>query len=282
MASTMEKKLNVIPVVSWILIGIDLALVTFPLYWLFITAFKSMEAVVHRPPFFWPPEFVIENFKVSTYGGLGAPAAILAIKDSLIVALGSSSLSLLVGLLAAYSIVRFRTGGSNLSFWILSNRFLPPIVFIIPLFVMFRFLHLFDTYLGLILAYCIFNIPFAVWLLMGFIQEAPKDLEEAAMIDGASRRSALFRVIVPLIAPGIAVTFLFCFLFAWNEYIMALLLTGTKINTLPVIIPKYTTAHDVLYGQMSAAAIFGIIPAFILSFLLQKYLVRGLTVGAIK
>ncbi|MCD6231163.1 carbohydrate ABC transporter permease [Candidatus Aerophobetes bacterium] len=278
----MKEKQNTLTIISWILIGIDLLIVSFPLYWLFITAFKTMEEVVHRPPYFWPPSFIIDNFKSTTYGAIGAPAAILAIKDSLIVALSNSILSLFVGILAAYSIIRFRTGGDNLSFWILSNRFLPPIVFIIPLFVIFRTLHLFDTYLGLILAYCIFNIPFAVWLLMGFIQEAPKDLEEAAMIDGASRRAALFRVTVPIIAPGIAVTFLFCFLSAWNEYIMALLLTGTKINTLPVIIPKYTTAHDVLYGQMAAAAIFGIIPAFILSFILQKYLVRGLTVGAIK
>ena len=278
----MKEKQNTLTIISWILIGIDLLIVSFPLYWLFITAFKTMEEVVHRPPYFWPPSFIIDNFKSTTYGAIGAPAAILAIKDSLIVALSNSILSLFVGILAAYSIIRFRTGGGNLSFWILSNRFLPPIVFIIPLFVIFRTLHLFDTYLGLILAYCIFNIPFAVWLLMGFIQEAPKDLEEAAMIDGASRRAALFRVTVPIIAPGIAVTFLFCFLSAWNEYIMALLLTGTKINTLPVIIPKYTTAHDVLYGQMAAAAIFGIIPAFILSFILQKYLVRGLTVGAIK
>ena len=278
----MKEKQNTLTIISWILIGIDLLIVSFPLYWLFITAFKTMEEVVHRPPYFWPPSFIIDNFKSTTYGAIGAPAAILAIKDSLIVALSNSILSLFVGILAAYSIIRFRTGGDNLSFWILSNRFLPPIVFIIPLFVIFRTLHLFDTYLGLILAYCIFNIPFAVWLLMGFIQEAPKDLEEAAMIDGASRRAALFRVTVPIIAPGIAVAFLFCFLSAWNEYIMALLLTGTKINTLPVIIPKYTTAHDVLYGQMAAAAIFGIIPAFILSFILQKYLVRGLTVGAIK
>jgi len=117
---------------------------------------------------------------------------------------------------------------------------------------------------------------------MGFIQEIPEDLEEAAMIDGCSRISAFLKVIVPLVAPGIAVTALFSFLFSWNEYIMALLLTGRKINTLPVSIPKYRGAHDILYGEISAVAIVAIIPAVILALMLQKYLVKGLTVGAVK
>lgn len=269
---------------SCIVVGLALIFFSFPLYWMVITAFKTMDAVIHRPPYFLPPKWVLDNFLQTTFGArsLGLPAAFSGIKNSLIVATCNSVLSLLVGLMAAFSISRFRTGGSNLSFWILSNRFLPPIIFIIPLFIIFRKLNLFDTLPGLILAYCTFNIPFATWLLLGFISESPVELEEAAMIDGATRAGALFRVTVPIILPGVVVTLLFCFLFSWNEYIMALLLTGSKIDTLPVIIPKYSASHDILYSQMSAVAIMGIIPALILAFFLQRYLVRGLTIGAIR
>lgn len=270
--------------VSWIIIILGLIFVSLPLYWLIITAFKTMDAVLHRPPYFLPPKWTLSNFTETVFGtrGLGLPAALSGIKSSLIVASCNSILSLFIGLLAAFSISRFKTGGKNLSFWILSNRFLPPIVFIIPLFIIFKKLHLFDTYAGLILVYTIFNVPFATWLLMGFISESPEELEEAAMMDGATRLGALFRITIPIILPGVVVTLLFCFLFAWNEYIIALLLTGTKIDTLPVIIPKYTAAHDVVYSQMAAVSLMGIVPAVLLAFFLQRYLVRGLTVGAIR
>lgn len=277
-----KSKLSV--AIGWVVVAFGIIFVSLPLYWLIITAFKTMDAVIHRPPYLLPPEWVFRNFITTTYGakGLGLPHAFSGIKDSLIVASGNSLLCLTVGLLAAFSISRFRTGGMHLPFWIMSNRFLPPIIFIIPLFIIFRKLHLFDTYLGLILVYTLFNIPFATWLLMGFIGESPEELEEAAMIDGATRFGALFRVTLPIILPGVVVTLLFCFLFAWNEYIMALLLTGTEINTLPVIIPKYTAAHDVLYGPISAVSIMGIVPAVLLALFLQRYLVRGLTIGAIR
>jgi len=278
------NKNMLIMTVSWVVVILGIIFVSLPLYWLVTTSFKTMDAVVHHPPYLLPPQWVFSNFVATTYGakGLGLPRAFSGIRDSLIVASCNSLLSLIVGLLAAFSVSRFKTGGMHLPFWILSNRFLPPIIFIIPLFIIFRKLHLFDTYLGLILVYALFNIPFATWLLMGFIGESPEELEEAAMIDGATRFGALFRITLPIILPGVVVTLLFCFLFAWNEYIMALLLTGTKINTLPVIIPKYTAAHDPIYGQISAVAIMGIVPAVLLALFLQRYLVRGLTIGAIR
>lgn len=267
---------------TYVVIAGAIIAASIPLYWLVSTAFKPGWAITHRPPLLVPPHVSLEHFSNSLFGTVQFEGALDSIKDSLIVALGNTTLCLVVGLFASYSIVRFRTGGQNFSFWILSNRFLPPVTFIVPLFIILKSVRLFDTHLSLILIYCTFNIPFATWLLMGFIQEIPEDLEEAAMIDGCSRISAFLKVIVPLVAPGVAVTALFSFLFSWNEYIMALLLTGRKINTLPVSIPKYRGAHDILYGEISAVAIVAIIPAVILALMLQKYLVKGLTVGAVK
>jgi len=256
--------------------------VSIPLYWLVATAFKPGWAIVNRPPIMVPPNVTLEHFYKSVFGTVQFAGALSSIKDSFIVAGGNTLLCLTIGLLASYSIVRFRTGGQNLSFWILSNRFLPPVAFIIPLYLILKKIHLFDTHISLILVYCTFNIPFATWLIMGFIAQVPEDLEAAAMVDGCSRVGAFIRVIVPLISPGIAVSALFCFLFAWNEYIMAFLLTGNNINTLPKHIPKYRGAHDILYGEISAVTIITIIPAIILAFLLQKYLTRGLTTGAVR
>jgi len=266
----------------WIILIVAIITTGIPLYWLVTTALKPGWAIIHRPPLLIPPFISFKHFSSSMFGTVQFEGALNSIKDSLIVATGNTLLCIIVGLLASYSIARFKTGGDNLSFWILSNRFLPPVAFIIPLFFILKKLNLFDTHLGLILVYCTFNVPFATWLIMGFIQQIPEDLEEAAMIDGCTRFGAFFKILMPLIIPGVAVSALFCFLFAWNEYIMAFLLTGEKVNTIPVAIPKYRGAHDILYGEISAVTIIAIIPAIILAFLLQRYLMRGLTVGALK
>jgi len=275
-----KKRLS--SMIVYLIIAIALIIVTIPLYWLVITAFKPGWAIVNRPPIIIPTQLTLEHFHKSVFGSVQFTGALASIKDSLIIAIGNTVLSLTIGLFAAYSIVRFRTGGQHLSFWILSNRFLPPVAFIIPLYLILRKLHLFDTHLSLILIYCTFNVPFATWLLLGFIEQIPEDLENAAMVDGCSRMGAFLRISLPLALPGIAVSTLFCFLFAWNEYVMAFLLTGEKINTLPKHIPKYRGAHDILYGEISAVTIVAIIPAVILAFMLQKYLTRGLTTGAIR
>ncbi len=269
-------------ILTYIVVWIAIIVVAVPFYWLVATAFKPGWAVTQRPPLLIPPYLSLENFTQSLFGSVQFSGAVRSIIDSLIVGLGNTALSLVVGLLASYSIARFKTGGYYLSLWILSNRFLPPIIFIVPLFIIFRAVRLFDTHLGLIIAHCTFNIPFAVWMLIGFIQGIPETLEEAALIDGCSRIGAFLRITVPAIAPGIVVTALFCFLFSWNEYIMALLLTGRKIQTLPVVIPKYRGAFDILYGNISAVALLAIMPAIILAFILQKHIVKGLTVGALK
>lgn len=265
-----------------IIIAIYMLITLAPLYWLFVTALKPDWAIFSDPPYLVPPEITWDHIVATVRGTAQLKSALGFMRDSLVVAAGNALLSTVVGVLAAYSVARFRTGGQHFSFWILSQRFMPPIVFIIPLFVIFRALHLVDTYLGLILVYCTFNIPFAVWLMIGFIEQSPEELEDAAMVDGCSRLGALVRITLPVIAPGLVVTVLFTFLFAWNEYIFALLLASNRVATLPVYLPRLRGSHDILYGEIAAASIFAVFPAIVLAFLLQRYLVRGLTLGAIK
>jgi len=280
MSTGSRKKITLL--VSWSIIIIALIFFIFPVYWLIITAFKQDWAIFNDPPIFFPIANTLDHIKNTFIGTETIKPVYNHIKDSLIVALGNTIIVTVVGFFAAYSIARFKTGGNNLSTWILSNRFLPPVAFIIPLFVIFRFLRIIDTHIGLIWAYCLFNIPFAVWFLIGFIKDTPKEMEEAAMVDGCSNMGAMFRILIPIISPGVAVTALFTFLFAWNEYMFALQLAGDKVVTLPVYLPHLRGSQDVLYGEMSAASLMAIVPAVILAFLLQRYLVKGLTMGALK
>lgn len=268
--------------VVYLVILVALLFTSFPLYWLFVTSFKTRLDISHHPPFFIPPKWTLRNYTSSIVGKGEFPSALMSMKDSLIIALGNTLLTLLLALPAAYSIARFNTGGYNFAFWLLSNRFLPPIVFIIPLFLILKTIHMYDSYLSLIFIYTTFNVPFAVWLLVGFIQEIPPDLEEAAMVDGATRFTAFLRVTIPLAAPGIVATVLFCFLFAWNQYILPLLLTGEGITTLTEAIPLYKGGHDILYGNIAAVSLFSLIPGILFAYFLQRYMAKGLTMGAIK
>jgi multiple sugar transport system permease protein len=254
-----------------------------PLYWLITTALKTDVDILASPPYLIPASITLQHFSNSIFGGPGiSDAAIRGIMTSLFIAGTNTALSLIISLFTSFSIVRFRTGGGNLRFWIISQRFLPPIIFITPMFIMLKFIGLFDSYGGLILVYFLFNIPFAVLTITGFLESASVDMEESAMVDGCSRLGAFLRITARLVAPGLVVTALFCFLFAWNEYLMAYSFAGKNIVTLAMIIPRFRSAHDVLYGEISAAATVAIVPAIILALLLQRYVVRGLTFGAIK
>jgi multiple sugar transport system permease protein len=249
-----------------------------PVFWMISTAFKRQEHIVSSPVYFLPPEITWYHVKnvFIMYGGFKS------IKDSLIIASITTIICLVVGSFAAYSLARFRTGGRNLAFWILSNRMLPPVVFVIPFFLLFKTFHLIDTHAGLILSYLTFNLPFSIWILRGFFSQIPKELDESAMIDGARRITILLRIVLPLAGPGIVATALFVFVFSWNEFLYALLLTRGGVRTLPVLIPQLYGGHDILYGEVSAITIFAIVPIIVLIIFFQRYLVRGLTLGAVE
>jgi multiple sugar transport system permease protein len=249
----------------------------FPLLWMLSTSIKTQADYFTFPPVWIPKRPTLEHYQyiVSTTG-------LSAVRNSLIIAGANVVLVMLVSIPAAYAIARFRVGGHNFSFWILSQRMLAPIAVILPLFLLFSRLQLIDRHIALILGYSTFNTAFAVWLLIGFFEEFPTEIEDAGLVDGCSRWGVLLRVTLPIVAPGLVVTALFCFIFAWNEFLFALILTRQAAVTIPVQLAQFQAPTKILWGEMSAFATVGILPPMVFAFLLQRYLVRGLAVGGVQ
>lgn len=203
--------------------------------------------------------------------------------NSLIIAGTSTVLSVGLGLFAAYAFSRFHIPGSgDLLFFILSTRMLPPAVVTIPIFLMYRSVGLYDTQLGLIMLYTVFNLSFSVWLLKGFIDEIPREYEEAALVDGYTRLQTFFRIVVPQALTGIAATTVFCLIFAWNEYAFALMLTSQKARTAPPAIPSILGSGGIEWNTIAAGTLLFLIPVVIVTFALRRHLLRGVTFGAIR
>jgi multiple sugar transport system permease protein len=214
---------------------------------------------------------------------LGPSDYVFRLRNSLIIAGVSTILSVGLGLFAAYAFSRFAVPGENdLLFFILSTRMLPPVVVTIPLFLMYRQLGLHDTHLGMILLYTVFNLSLSVWLLKGFIDEIPKEYEEAALVDGYSRLQAFFRVVLPQAVGGIAATTVFCLIFAWNEYAFALMLTSENARTSPPSIATMLGRGGIEWSAIAAGSLGFLIPVVIITFALRNYLLRGVTFGAIR
>jgi multiple sugar transport system permease protein len=203
-------------------------------------------------------------------------------RNSLVVAVGSTILAIPIAALGGYAFARYRTGGRPLQFTVLGTQMLPGIVLILPLFVVYKALGLTNSLSGLVLAYLSFNLPFLVWILMGFYEGIPRELEEAALIDGATPVQAFARVIFPTSAPGVMATAVLSFILCWNEFLFALILTGAESSTVPVALAALQTQRGVLIGKLSSGVILGILPVLLLAPFIQRYLVRGLTFGAIK
>jgi multiple sugar transport system permease protein len=203
--------------------------------------------------------------------------------NSIIIGSISTILTIILGTCAAYGFSRFKVRGKDdLLFFILSTRMLPPVVVVIPVFLMFRFLRLNDTHLGLILLYTAFNVSFAVWVLKGFIDEIPIEYEEAAMVDGYSRLQVFRKIVIPQASTGIAATSVFCFVFAWNEYAFAFLLSRTVAQTVPAWLPYQMGVLGYDWGAAAAGTVVFLLPAMIFTIILRKHLVRGITFGAIR
>ena len=210
-------------------------------------------------------------------------------RNSLISAAGSTILSVIIGAMAGYGLSRFkyywgRLGwdNDNIAFWIISQRFLPPAIFIVPFVLLYNAFHLIDTYGGLIIAYTMFNIPFAVWIMRDFFDGLPVDLEESARVDGATRWQAFMRIVLPLSAPGLVAVAIFSFIFAWNEYLFALMLTNFKAITMPVLIAGQNNTRGIEWWFISALTLMAVVPVIIIGLLLERFITRGLTAGAVK
>jgi multiple sugar transport system permease protein len=203
--------------------------------------------------------------------------------NSLIICVVSTALTVVLGTLAAYGFSRFKVKGKDdLLFFILSTRMLPPVVVVIPIFLMFRFVNLTDTHIGLILLYTAFNVSFAVWVLKGFIDEIPTEYEEAAMVDGYTRFQVFRKIVLPQATTGIAATAVFCFIFAWNEYAFAFLLSRKVAQTVPAWLPYQMGVLGYDWGAAAAGTFLFLLPAMIFTIILRKHLVRGISFGAIR
>lgn len=268
---------------QYILITLAILFFSFPLIWTILTGFKPKILTFRLPPV-WFFEPTLENFRQVFLGEVarGVPFSQVYM-NSVIVAVTSTIFPLVLASLAAYSFARFNFIGRNqLAIFVIGTRMLPPIAIVIPIYVMFSNLNLIDNRLSLIIAYSGLNLPFATWMLRGFFLQIPRELEESAMIDGCTRIGALWRVILPLAAPGMAATAIFSFILAWNDFSFALVLATSESITLPVAASRFRTDEGPLWGQIGAAASLVLLPLIVMTFALQRHIVRGLTMGSVK
>lgn len=231
-----------------------------------------------------PPETWYDQIARDQQMVIAGPSSFIGrYTNSLIIGFGSTFLSVILGTLAAYGFSRFRVPGKgDLMFFILSTRMMPPIAVAIPIYLMYRKLGLSDTHLGMILLYTVVNLSLAVWLLKGFMDEIPREYEEAAMIDGYSRVDAFRKIVLPQAATGIAATAIFCLIFSWNEYAFSLLLTSGRAQTAPPFIPTIIGEGGLDWPAMAAATTLFLLPVLIFTVLLREHLLRGITFGAIR
>jgi len=206
----------------------------------------------------------------------------LAYQDSLIAAAGSTLLGLPIAAMTGYAFARFRTGGQTSRFLVLATQMLPPVALVLPVFGLFRLAGLTNSVLGLVIAYGAMNLPFLTWILMGFFEGVPIELEWAAQVDGATVWGAFWRIVIPVSLPGIAAASVLGFILAWNEFLFALILTGPTTATIPVALAGLQSQNGVEIAEIAAGVVLAVVPLIIASRLIQRHLVRGLTFGAIK
>ena len=262
----------------YLVVILAVVLSIFPIVYLLVTSFKPPELTFVVPPV-WIFKPTLQNYQEVFAGG----TFVKYFLNSLVIALGTTGLALILGSFAGYGFSRFRFRGSG---WMrlgsLVPQMLPPITIIVPLYVLFNSMDLTDSRLALIISYLTFSIPLSIWMMTGFFADVPEELEESAMIDGCTRLGAFFRVSVPIVAPGLAATAILSFIYCWNEFLYAVILTGRDARTLPVTITSFMTNKAILWGRIAAAGSLVLVPVLIFALLAQRYLVRGLSRGAVK
>lgn len=264
--------------ILYAVLGIVSVLWLFPVIWMFITSVKTQVQTFQIPPV-WIFKPTYENYSDLFF----ASSIQKYLVNSLVISSVSTVICLFLGSFAAFALTRFRIRGrEDIAFWMLSTRMFPPIASAIPLYLLLRWFGLLDAHLGLIIVYLSLNLGFTTWMMRGFFKEIPVELEESAMIDGCSRYSAFFRVVLPLSVPGLSATAILCFIFAWNEFLFALLFTGRSAKTMPVVLAGFITQTGIRWGALTAAGVLTAVPTIILAIVAQRYIIRGLTLGAIR
>ena len=274
-------------IVRQVLVMAILVVFMFPLFWMLMTSFKSYGDILVSPPR-WVFEPTLNNY-VDAFQKADFAHYIL---NTLTVAALSTAIVIPTSALASYGFARYNVGGGNLMFFILTTRMMPPLAVVLPFFMIFKTLGATDigSTLGLgldqlgtlVVCYTIFNLPFAIWLMHSFFQDIPTEIEDSARLDGYSRWQVVRKVVLPLAAPGIAVTTIFCILFSWNEFFFASILTRSNAKTITMGVGDFWTQQGVLWGPLSAAAVVCVVPMIVMALILQRYIVRGLTFGAVR
>jgi multiple sugar transport system permease protein len=259
--------------------------VYFPIYWMIITSFKLPIAIGTNVTYFpWI------DFQPSLHAWRDVSAqtgVVRSFVNGTIVSIASSVIAVVLGAMAGFGLTRFQYKfgfwrNNDIAFWFVSQRIMPPIVVVLAFLIMFRVLGLIDSVLGLTLAYLGFNVTLAVWILRDFFASIPRELEESALIDGASWLRAFWSITLPLAVPGLVAAFILCFIFTWNEYLFALILTFQKAGTVPLLLASQITNTGVQWWRMSVLAVMSIIPSIICALILERYIVKGLFAGGIK
>lgn len=273
-----RKHLGFDTLVRILYIGLFLVFLLVPFYWVVITSIKPVDDYQAIPPVWFPDEPTIIHYTAAlfTYRGLDG------LINSVIVSSVATMLSVLLGTTMGYSFARFSTGGKHLSFWVLSQRFLPPVAIVLPIFLLYRIYGLNDTRLGLILVYTVITLPLSAWMMFAYFRQMPATLEEAALVDGCSRWRAFWKVALPLAGPGVVAAAVFAFIFCWTEFFFALILTSRNAFTLPTVFRAFLGFQASQYGEASALAVTSLAPSAVLGMLVQRHLVRGLTLGAVQ
>jgi multiple sugar transport system permease protein len=266
--------------VAYVILVVLVLIVLFPFYWMAITSFKHETQMRSLASMFWPRPFVADN-----YAHLVGKTEFLGwYRNSVVVSLSSTLLATAIGTIGAYALARLRfLGRAFMASAVLITYLVPPSILFIPLYAQIRNLGLADSLTGLIATYPSFTVPFVTWLLMGYFESIPEELEEAAMIDGATRFGAFRRVVLPLAAPGLLAAALYAFTQAWNEFLYALVfITNVKLRTLPVGLSTFITGDVYGWGYLMAGAVLTTLPVIAAYVYLQRYMVEGLTAGSVK
>lgn len=255
-----------------------LAVLLFPIYWIIATSFKTPAESFRIPPV-WLFMPVLDNYRQA----FTQMPLLNYFWNSVLIAFLEATLVLVVASLAAYPLARLQFRGMRpLVLWILGTQMIPPVVIIIPLFFMFFRLGLIGTYQSIIIAHAAFLLPFSIWLLRGFFMDVPRELEESAMVDGASRLEALVRIVIPLAAPGLATVWILSLIFAWNDFLIPLALANESTKTLPLAVAGFRTDRGIEWGPAAAAGTITVVPVLLFALLVQRYIISGLTRGAVR
>lgn len=277
MKASVRSRSSSSTVMLYTILGIYLCFILFPIIWLLLSSLKT-----HYQTLVIPPEII---FKPTTeaYEKIITGGMLKAFKNSLKIACVDVVLALLLGIPSAYSLARFKSKfNENIGFWFLTLRMAPAFGVIVPVYIVIRHLRILDTIIAVNLSHLLINLPFAIWLLKGYFEDLPVEIEESALIDGASRLQVLLRIVLPISLPMVISVAILTFMFSWNEFLFVFILTSTESVTVPALVASLAGTMTFDWPLMCAVSIGAMVPAFLFVFGVQRYIVRGLTLGAIK